>query len=414
MGGKGSAPKPPDLSQLATASVDSAKIWAQVQNDQLEWAKKQGEDGQRMLDEVLGVQLPQMQEAFRQAQMDRQRYEDTYLPIEENLVKEFEEYDSPERREQESARMQADVAGQFDSQRENALQRLEGYGIDPSQTRSMAMDRGIRAQQASMQALAGNQGRQQTEQMGRALRGEAINIGRGLPSQVAATQGMVNQTAGGATGNFSNAVGAMAGAYQPAMQAGGMSQQGYQQGADINTQGFQNSLNQWNANAAASQASWNTAINAAGAAGGLMMSDPKKKENRRPARAGVAEAIAATPVEEYEYRDDSGYDDGQRHVGPMADKVRQNLGLGDGTAIPAQDLVMSQFAAIQELTERLAALEEGVPTMASNQPQPNFAIPPDVVMYKGMEHFEKLIDKVRGGGRPGGKENTTADPARRA
>lgn len=412
MGGKGSAPKPPDLSQLAQASVESAEIWAKVQNDQLEWAKQQGRDGQRILDEVMGVQLPQMQEAFRQAQMDRQRYEDTYLPIEQNLVKEFEEYDSPERREQESARMQADVAAQFDSQRENALQRLEGYGIDPSQTRSMAMDRGIRAQQAAMQAMAGNQGRQQVEQMGRALRGEAINIGRGLPSQVGMTQGVVNQTAGGATGNFGNMVSAMGNAYNPAMAAGGMAMQGYQQGADINTQGFQNSLNQWNANAAANQASWNTAINAAGAAGGMFLSDPDKKEKRRPARRGAADAIAAIPVEEYEYRDNSGYDDGQRHMGPMADKVRQELGIGDGTAIPAQDLVMAQFAAIQELTDRLAALEEGIPM--GGQPQPNYAIPSDVLMYKGVEHFEKLIDKVRTGGRGGRKENTTADPARRA
>lgn len=412
MGGKGSAPKPPDLSQLAQASVESAEIWAKVQNDQLEWAKQQGRDGQRILDEVMGVQLPQMQEAFRQAQMDRQRYEETYLPIEQNLIKEFEEYDSPERREQESARMQADVAAQFDSQRENALQRLEGYGIDPSQTRSLAMDRGVRAQQAAMQAMAGNQGRQQVEQMGRALRGEAINIGRGLPSQVGMTQGVVNQTAGGAAGNFGNMVGAMGAAYNPALAAGQQSMAGYQQGADINTQGFQNSLNQWNANAAATQAGWNTAINAAGAAGGMFMSDPDKKEKRAPGREGVADAIAAIPVEEYEYKGNSGYDDGQRHMGPMADQVRAKLGIGDGTAIPAQDLVMAQFAAIQELTERLAALEEGIPM--GGQPQPNYAIPPDVVMYKGVEHFEKLINKVRTGGRAGRKENTTADPARRA
>lgn len=260
-----------------------------------------------------------------------------------------------------------------------------------------------------MSAMAANQGRKQVEQMGRALRGEAINIGRGLPGQVAMTQGVVNQTAGGAAGNWGNTVGAMGAAYAPAMQAGNMAYQGQQQGANIYTQGYQNALNQWNADAAASQAGWNTAANLAGSAMGMFSftSDPKLKEGRTPARGGVADAIAAIPVEEYEYRDNSGYDDGQRHMGPMADKVRQQLGIGDGTAIPAQDLVMAQFAAIQELTERLQALEQGIPDSNNSPP---YAIPGDVLMYKGIEHFDKEIAKARAKR----LENTTADPARRA
>jgi len=386
------------------ATVESSKIWADVQREQLEWAKQQGVEGQRLIEEVLGVQLPQMQEAFRQAQMDRQRYEETYLPIEQDLIEEFKTYDSPERREQEAATMQADVAAQFDAQRNNALQRLEGYGIDPSQTRSMAMDRGVRAQQAAMQAMAANQGRQRVEQMGRALRGEAINIGRGLPSQVAATQGMVNQTAGGATGNWGNAVAAMGNAYNPALQAGNMAYQGQQQGANIYTQGFQNSLNQWNANAAAQQAGWNTAANVAGSAMGMFaLSDPDAKENRKPFR-GAAEAIAATPVEEYEYRRETGIDDGQRHIGPMADKVRQNLGIGDGTALPMQDVTMAVFAGVGELSDRLAALEAG------GGEKPAYAIPPDVVLRKGTEFFERLIDNTR---KPR-TDKTTAGGARKA
>jgi hypothetical protein len=110
---------------------------------------------------------------------------------------------------------------------------LEGYGIDPSQTRSQAMDRGVRAMEAAAAAQAGNQGRKYVEQMGRALRGEAINIGRGMPSQVAQAMGMVNQTAGGAMGNFGAQTGAVQGAYGTAAQFGNMGMQGYQQAGNL-------------------------------------------------------------------------------------------------------------------------------------------------------------------------------------
>jgi len=402
MGGKGSAPAAPDLSSLAAASEESARIWARVQDDQLQWAKEIGQQGADLMQEVLGVQIPQMQEAFRQAQMDRQRYEDTYLPIEQNLIDEFKSYDSPERREQEAATAQADIAASFDAQRENALQRLDSYGIDVSQTRSMAMDRGVRAQQASMQALAANRGRQQVEQMGRALRGEAINIGRGLPGQVGMTQGIVNQTAGGAANNFGGLVSSMAGAYSPAMQAGQMSQAGYQQAAGIQGQQFNMNLDSWNATTAAEQASWNTAINAAGAVGGMIPSDPKLKEGRTPVRASAAEAISRTPVEEYSYKASSGYDDGARHVGPMADDVRDEMGIGDGTAIPMQDMLMAHHAAIGELT---AALKNG------GLLGDGYVIPPEVVRAKGSEHFDKIVDKYKSGG---DYEKTRALPARKA
>lgn len=48
-------------------------------------------------------------------------------------------------------------------------------------------------QQGAAQAAAGNQARTQTEAMGRAMRSEAINVGRGYPGQIAATYGTALQ-----------------------------------------------------------------------------------------------------------------------------------------------------------------------------------------------------------------------------
>lgn len=266
--GKGKAPEPPDLTQLAEASVESAEIFAEVSREQLAWARESGEWMQGVVEQTLGVQLPQMEQAFEMAMKDRQRYEEVFLPLEDDLIKEFQEYDTPERQQREAARRIADVRTQNEAQRRNMLARLEGYGIDPSQTRMAAIDANLRANEAAQGALAANQGVQSVEQMGRALRAEGINIGRGMPAQVAASQAMVNQTAGGAVGNAATGLNAQANAYNPAFQAGGLAMQGYGQGANIYSQGYQNSLNQWNANAQAQGALWGGIGSLVGTIGG--------------------------------------------------------------------------------------------------------------------------------------------------
>jgi hypothetical protein len=152
--GKNNAPKPPDYSGLANASLESAKVWEDVANKQLDWAKTTDQANRDLLGKVIGVQLPQLQDAYDAAKADRQRYEQTFQPLEDKFVQEAQTYDTPERRAAQAARMQADVNTQFEAQRANATKQLEGYGIDPSQTRMGALDLGYRAQQAAAGALA--------------------------------------------------------------------------------------------------------------------------------------------------------------------------------------------------------------------------------------------------------------------
>ena len=340
MGGKNKAPDAPDYSDLADASLESAKIWEQVARDQLTWAQEQGEWGQDILERILGVQLPQMEEAARQARVDRQRYEEVFQPIEDDLIKEFQEFDTEARREAEAAVRVADVRGQFEAQRENALQRLEGYGIDPSQTRSQAMDRGVRAMEAAAAAQAGNQGRKYVEQMGRALRGEAINIGRGMPSQVAQAMGMVNQTAGGAMGNYGAQTGAATGAYGTAAHFGHMGMQGYQQAGNLRNMGFQNSLDSWNADAQQTAGMWGGIGGLAGAAIGGPM-------------GGVLGERLFSPAEE-------------------------------GGHVP-NDM---QFGATPGPADKYPVI------LADDE----YVIPADVVRKKGTEFFDKLLDRYKDGG----------------
>lgn len=187
--GKKSIPKPPDYTELIKASQGIADENAQLAREQMVWAREQDDRNQKVLQQVLGVQLPIMEEQFKNAQKDRERYERTFQPIEDKLIKEFQDYGSPERLAKEQGRAIADVSAAFDQQRKGALSRLESYGVDPSTTRNQALDIGVRTAQAAAQAAAADAATQRVENTGRALRADAINIGRGMPSQAAQSYG---------------------------------------------------------------------------------------------------------------------------------------------------------------------------------------------------------------------------------
>ena len=282
MGKKSDPPPPPDYSDLTKASLESAKLWEQVARSQLDWAKEQDVSNRALMERVLGVQLPQLEEAHKMAMQDRARFERVFAPMEEAFAKEAVEYDTEARREEMAGRRAADVATNFESQRANALRQLEGYGIDPSQTRFAALDLGYRAQQAATSALAQNQGRREVEQTGRALRGEAINIGRGYPAQVATSQGVVNQTAAGAAGGSATLQGATAGAMGTAAPYAQMAQSGYVNTANMRNLGYQNAMDQYTAQQANSP--WGGIGELTGALGSAWIGRPK-------AEGGPVEAI---------------------------------------------------------------------------------------------------------------------------
>lgn len=100
-----------------------------------------------------------------------------------------------------------------------------------------------------------------------------------------------------------------------------------------------------------------------GAAGGALLgllSDQNIKSGRRPVRdEDVLAAFERTPIERWRYDPAKGGPDdgGVEHIGPMAQSVAENLGIGNGRSIPVVDMMGTQMAATKALAKKVRKLE---------------------------------------------------------
>lgn len=338
-------PPPPDLGPMSEASMEVAKIQQQTGAEQLAWAKEQDTMNRETLNQVLDIQLPAMRAQFEQAESDRERYKTQFQPLEDAFVKEAQEYDTPERRSQQAGRAIADVNTQFDAQRRNALQRLEGYGVDPSTTRSAALDIGVRTQQAMAQAGAATQAKDRVEDVGRALKSDAINLGRGALSNAAGFYGQAVGAGGAAQQGALATTQTGAGAVQSGLGFTGQALQGYGQGANIMSQGYGNEMGAYNAK----QAQTAGMLQGVGGIAGLAMG---------MADGGEVEGIPTTAVSHQQALP------GPMGIDPVGDV---DTGMGNGSGI-----------------------DDNVPANLSDG---EYVIPADVVRAKGEEFFDKLLEK---------------------
>ena len=227
MGSSASAPPPPDTSQYSDALSDDA-------NQMRDWAQSMWDSGQQEMQQIgayasefMNFTLPAAEEMFGWASQQRQRFDEYVMPQMQSLFSEAELYASKGEEDRQRGAAIQDVKAATEAQRESQLRKLEGYGIDPSETRYMALDKQAGVAEAALSALAANQAGERTKQKGRDLRTEAINTGTGFLQDANASS--VNAANIGGTGaNTGNA----------AAQTGVMLQQGalpYMTGANSAT-----------------------------------------------------------------------------------------------------------------------------------------------------------------------------------
>jgi hypothetical protein len=184
----------------------------QLSREQLDWAKQMyaqeqpaREEASRVANEVAGVQVDAMRQQMNFAQQSRDDYEQLYRPLEQKIVKEADEYDTPERRAAESAKAVASVEQQLNIQRDATMREQERSGVNPASMRTAGLQASMDLNAAKLKAGAGTAAGQAVEAQGYARRMDAANLGRNIASSqgtqaaLAAsmgTQGVANATTG--------------------------------------------------------------------------------------------------------------------------------------------------------------------------------------------------------------------------
>jgi hypothetical protein len=145
------------------------------------------------LDTLIGETVPMARESYRQAA--------NYTAETSDFLKSAQEFDTPERRQEARGKAIADVTSASETARSNAIGQLESYGIDPSQTRSAAMDQSIRVQSALEAVRAAKTAEGDVEDKGRQYTAQAL----GLKGQATSQQNSAGATSANILNNNTSA-----------------------------------------------------------------------------------------------------------------------------------------------------------------------------------------------------------------
>lgn len=131
---------------------------------------------QEQVDDLLGTINPAIQDSAGMGGTLLDRYKEQGLPFQDEYINKLKGWDTTARREGRAAEAVNDLSLTTEAAREAELRRLESYGIDPSQTRSAALDSRIQAQNAVAKAQAANAARRAVEGAGLAAGQQAYNM----------------------------------------------------------------------------------------------------------------------------------------------------------------------------------------------------------------------------------------------
>ena len=156
----------------------------QLAQQQYQWGQDQFAKNSDLTDHVVSNYLSGTDTARGAAGNDLSRYENLFQPQENKLVSDANSYAGTPRIQAAMGAAASEAGQSAEQQRQAALQDLQSYGIDPSSGRYASLNAAQRAQEAASEAGAANTARAQTEQVGRGLRSEAIQVGQRYPGQV--------------------------------------------------------------------------------------------------------------------------------------------------------------------------------------------------------------------------------------
>jgi hypothetical protein len=301
-------------------------------DEQFDWSKQAYADAQAQAKPINEAQLKNMQQQYDIAQQSWDRYNQTFVPLEDKYIATAQGWDTPEAEQNAAAQAQTAVAQQVDQARAASARNLQAYGVDPGAARYASLDIGTRTAGAAAEAGAGNQAINQRQMEGLQLLQNAAGMGRNLTPQAIQAGQAGNATGSGVISNTNAITNTGANTMGTGLQWGQMGL-GYGQLGNQSIQGIGNTF------------------------GTLYKAQTEAADAETAGLYGLAGAT----------------------VGAVSNLARPKL-FAEGGAVPT-GASPTQGIAVDDVPARLTPGE--------------FVVPKDVVQWKGEEHFQKLIEQSR-------------------
>lgn len=354
------APQPdPNIGRSALLQAKTGEKWLNFSKEAFKVSNTRQRALDRLTTQVTNQQLAVGDEMLRTARADRQRYENEFVPLEREYVKEASEYGSEQRQQEAATEARADVQAAAAAARLTAEREAMSLGINPASGRFAGIQKAGEVSTALASAGAANTARKQQRDTGLALKADAVNLGRGLPALSAQGTAM-GLDAGSTALGLRQGTNAQYLASTNIMNSGFSGQMGGYQGMGSTLNGLYNTqVAAWDAENRNRAAAAQGIGGAIGGIAGLIFSDEDAKTDKEPIAEGEAlEALKEMPVETWRYQ--PGLGDDRPHVGTYAQDFQKATGKGDGKTIPAQDAIGVTMAAVQDLDKKVERIADAM------------------------------------------------------
>lgn len=201
--GGDSAPDPnPGQIAAAESATEVGKMQKDVAMEYLTFSKQQYADFKDDLKQIAQAQKAIMEQTAKRGEEYAAYERETFRPLEKRLVSEAEAYATPAKQEELASQGMADVAQAYQMQRQQALDTMAKYGINPNSARFAAINAQLGQGEAAARAGVATKSRIAAEEMGRARLYDAAALGRGLASNATAAAGTAVGAGTAAGGNY--------------------------------------------------------------------------------------------------------------------------------------------------------------------------------------------------------------------
>jgi hypothetical protein len=243
-----SSPPPPDplIGQSAAANAEIGQQQVDLAKQQLAWNQTRAAAQDPLIAKIAQQQIQSADTNTARADDQWNQYKTMFQPVENQMVTDAQNFDSPERQALMASQAGADVTNAYGGALDSNQRNMERMGVNPNSGRFAAINNETNLAQAKDTAGAMNTARNNTITQGMALRQGAAQFGRNMPNTGLAADSLALNGGNAAVGNMATdanmnnaGIGAANNTYNSAANS-------YGSAGQIGLGLYGNQLNAWN------------------------------------------------------------------------------------------------------------------------------------------------------------------------